>query len=474
MKKRALTKQKRSQRSPALIIKLRKVAAQSRSPSNRADRISSLVLEAFAKSRAPKRRKPARERSHRNRSPKGKAPPHSGKTRRFIDDEVLKLVSDSEPGSDKVVISFASAAAQNEVFSDVKPKEIRLDPFTRLQKKRLLQLRDAMIDSMAGVAQDTLRAHAEDSEASAFGTHQADAGSDAYDRDFALSLLSREQEALYEIDEALKRIELGTYGKCEISRKPIMRARLEAIPFARFTAECQSQIEREGKTSRIRQSVTSLFGLTDEEAREGKEEQAEELEDSNENLLSDLTRKCINSAEWIAEKFNDEPNFEWSCAILPLCKGLENELHERMLLPLRENSRADDLLADCNDADLAKVARYCAGKASKPPEIGVFAWFLSTAIHSKARSQTSALLRSFVGLVAMMANKQWILAKDGLLASLNRATTKYRNPAAHLESMSRHDYLECREFLIGLGGVLWILLNATRLSYTAHHPRHNE
>jgi len=98
-------------------------------------------------------------------------------------------------------------------------RERRLDPFTRRQKERLLQLRDAMVDSMAGVAQDTLRSRAEGSEASAFGMHQADAGSDAYDRDFALSLLSQEQDALYEIDQALKRIELGTYGVCEMSGK---------------------------------------------------------------------------------------------------------------------------------------------------------------------------------------------------------------------------------------------------------------
>jgi len=82
-------------------------------------------------------------------------------------------------------------------------REKRLDPFTRKQKENLLQLRDAMVDSMAGVAQDTLRSRAEGSEASAFGMHQADAGSDAYDRDFALSLLSQEQDALYEIDQAL-------------------------------------------------------------------------------------------------------------------------------------------------------------------------------------------------------------------------------------------------------------------------------
>ena len=152
-------------------------------------------------------------------------------------------------------------------------RERKLDPFTRQQKEKLLQLRDAMVDSMAGVAQDTLRSRAEGSEASAFGMHQADAGSDAYDRDFALSLLSQEQDALYEIDQALKRIELGTYGKCEMSGKPIPRARLEAIPFARFTVECQSQLEKQNKASRVRQSVTSLFGLTEEEGGETEEEE---------------------------------------------------------------------------------------------------------------------------------------------------------------------------------------------------------
>jgi DnaK suppressor protein len=150
----------------------------------------------------------------------------------------------------------------------------RLDPFTKQQRDKLLQLRDAMVDSMAGVAQDTLRSRAEGSEASAFGMHQADAGSDAYDRDFALSLLSQEQDALYEIDQALKRIELGTYGVCEMSGKSIPKARLEAIPFARFTVECQSQLEKQNKASRVRQSVTSLFGLTEDEGGDGEEEEA--------------------------------------------------------------------------------------------------------------------------------------------------------------------------------------------------------
>jgi RNA polymerase-binding transcription factor DksA len=152
-------------------------------------------------------------------------------------------------------------------------REKKLDPFVRQQNQKLLQLRDAVVDSMAGVAQGTLRSRAEGSEASAFGMHQADAGSDAYDRDFALSLLSQEQDALYEIDEALKRIEIGTYGKCEMSGKAIPRARLEAIPFARFTVECQSQLEKQSRATRMRPSVTSLFGLTEEEGAESEEEE---------------------------------------------------------------------------------------------------------------------------------------------------------------------------------------------------------
>jgi DnaK suppressor protein len=164
-------------------------------------------------------------------------------------------------------------ADQNSVLPRANGDDDSKSPFFRKQKSKLLQLRDTLLDSMMGVSRDTLRARAEGSEASAFGMHQADAGSDAYDRDFALSLLSQEQDALYEIEEALKRVEAGTYGVCEMSGKPIPHARLEAIPFARFTVECQTQIEKQKKALRVRQPVTSLFGLTDEEGGEGEDEE---------------------------------------------------------------------------------------------------------------------------------------------------------------------------------------------------------
>jgi DnaK suppressor protein len=118
--------------------------------------------------------------------------------------------------------------------------------FLEKQRKNILELRDHILDQMQGVANDSLKS-TDNAPSSAFGMHQADAGSDAYEKDFALSLLSQEQDALYEIEEALKRIEQRSYGTCEMSGQPIPLERLEAIPFARYTVQCQEQLEREQK-----------------------------------------------------------------------------------------------------------------------------------------------------------------------------------------------------------------------------------
>lgn len=126
--------------------------------------------------------------------------------------------------------------------------------FIQKQKQRLLDLRDELVDSMSGMTRDTIRNAPEGSEASGSGQHQGDAGSDAYDRDFALSVLAKEQDALYEIEQALRRIQAGTYGVCEMSSRKIPQARLEAIPFARLTVECQAQWEKEYGKRRFRPS----------------------------------------------------------------------------------------------------------------------------------------------------------------------------------------------------------------------------
>ena len=84
----------------------------------------------------------------------------------------------------------------------------------------------------------------------------------AYEKDFALSLLSQEQDALYEIESALKRIQAHVYGVCEWSGQPIPVARLEAIPFARFTVECQTRFEQEKQSKNRWEPAQPLMDST--------------------------------------------------------------------------------------------------------------------------------------------------------------------------------------------------------------------
>jgi RNA polymerase-binding transcription factor DksA len=98
----------------------------------------------------------------------------------------------------------------------------------------------------------------------------------AYEKDFALSLLSQEQDALYEIESALKRIQAHVYGVCEMSGQPIPVARLEAIPFARFTVECQTRFEQENKGKNRWEPAQPLMDSNETSDEESGEESDEE------------------------------------------------------------------------------------------------------------------------------------------------------------------------------------------------------
>ncbi|MCX7826618.1 MAG: TraR/DksA C4-type zinc finger protein [Verrucomicrobiae bacterium] len=139
-------------------------------------------------------------------------------------------------------------------------------------QKLLLDLRDHVIDQINGLAGENLHRNPRESagDLSGYSFHMADVGSDNFDREFALSLVSSEQEALYEIEEALKRIELGTYGKCDTCEKPIAKERLAAVPFARMCVRCQSEFEKTNK--RIAPPQSSFAEIVAEETEEEEEE----------------------------------------------------------------------------------------------------------------------------------------------------------------------------------------------------------
>ncbi len=116
-------------------------------------------------------------------------------------------------------------------------------------KKVLEKLRDRVVDEISFLAGDNLnRSQRESSgDLSSYSFHMADQGTDNFDREFALNLVSSEQDVLYEIDDALRRIDLGSYGVCEACGKAIEKARLAALPFAKMCISCKSESEK-GKT----------------------------------------------------------------------------------------------------------------------------------------------------------------------------------------------------------------------------------
>ena len=75
---------------------------------------------------------------------------------------------------------------------------------------------------------------------------EADLGASASQQAFALSLMENEAQVVREIDEALERIDNGTYGICEKSGKPIGKARLQAIPWAKLSIDAQREEEESG------------------------------------------------------------------------------------------------------------------------------------------------------------------------------------------------------------------------------------
>jgi len=128
----------------------------------------------------------------------------------------------------------------------------------------LIDLRNHVTGQLDQHTEETLKRSAKDDagDLSSYGQHMADAGTDTFDRDFALSLVSSEQDALSEIEAAIQRIKIGTYGICEGTGKPIAKERLLAVPFARFSAEAQKEIERNRYRSR---QQAGLFGEAGEE-----------------------------------------------------------------------------------------------------------------------------------------------------------------------------------------------------------------
>jgi DnaK suppressor protein len=107
-------------------------------------------------------------------------------------------------------------------------------------KKRLEEMKAQMMQVVRDVSKEVKTPE----ESKGYSQHQADEGTDDFDRNISLQVSDEEFKIIRQIDRALEKIEENTYGVCDISGEEIPLARLEAIPYATMTVKSQEQFEK--------------------------------------------------------------------------------------------------------------------------------------------------------------------------------------------------------------------------------------
>lgn len=139
----------------------------------------------------------------------------------------------------------------------------------------LIAKRNEILGNVTVMENETFKK--ERSELSSMPFHMADAGSDNFEQEFALDLMDSEKKMLVEINDALRRIDEGAFGVCEGNGESIPKARLNAIPWARFCVACAELNEKGQLGGGERDKNGTLIPFEGEEL-EGEEEKEEEAE----------------------------------------------------------------------------------------------------------------------------------------------------------------------------------------------------
>ncbi|MCG8431349.1 MAG: TraR/DksA family transcriptional regulator [Candidatus Omnitrophica bacterium] len=113
-------------------------------------------------------------------------------------------------------------------------------------KKLILKRKEELIEDIQHISENTLMQSQKDAsgDISGYTYHMADVATDTYDREFSLGLVSQDHKLLYELEDALKRIEEGKFGTCEACGCAITKVRLKAVPQARMCVKCQEKKDK--------------------------------------------------------------------------------------------------------------------------------------------------------------------------------------------------------------------------------------
>jgi RNA polymerase-binding protein DksA len=195
------------------------------------------------------------------------------------------------PKSSVVGKKTALRASSTASSSETKPKAVQVLTKTYLTDAELEHFKQILLEKLHQLAGDVdsieseaLRKNRADAtgDLSSMPIHMADIGSDTFEQDFTLGLMSSERKIVEEIVAALKRIQNGTYGVCEGTGRPIPKVRLEANPWARYCVEYATRLEK-GQLTKQEESRRWAHRHEEENDESGDEIEAEEEDEEEED-----------------------------------------------------------------------------------------------------------------------------------------------------------------------------------------------
>lgn len=151
-------------------------------------------------------------------------------------------------------------------------------------RKMLLEKRKEILGNVNTMGDEALKKSRQESsgDLSSMPIHMADIGSDNFEQEFALGLMDSERKVIHEIDDALQRIEDGSYGICENTDQPIPKARLKAQPWAKYCVEYARKLEKGGTAKEtLPTAEPSDYEIGDKSEDETPEEFPEDVSDDS-------------------------------------------------------------------------------------------------------------------------------------------------------------------------------------------------
>jgi len=228
-------------------IKVRKATKTKRSPAAKAGKLTKKTAKRTATSKTAGKKAASKKTASKKKTTKARKTTRMSTAKKTVKKKAARKATTKKAAKKATAKRTAKTATKR---AATKGKRRRRNPLTKQEiehfRQLLLEKRAELIGDVSLIESEALKKSRLDAagDLSSMPIHMADIGTDNFEQEFALGLMSSERKILTEIEAALQRIQEGCYGICEGTGKPIEKKRLEAIPWARYSMEYAQMVEK--------------------------------------------------------------------------------------------------------------------------------------------------------------------------------------------------------------------------------------